>query len=559
MEVNVVKSHKNQHKQAAASPRSEHDKAPGQKPFSLTLERAVTLNRYPMIARLTFLRERKDLVSLLTAMQKNPDDMPVRLKDYLVKEKLWDTNTDHITGLGIKVISTGMFATTERGFYHIWYTNNDPLLATRPVFVQRDTAFFEPKAKLWKKGVDATDSEFKLDGADTPVQVLEEIYQGARSQLVSTSMSLAALDPEVICFSEKTATVSLTWKLDFLSSAVSLAGQLETLLFNGNKPSNQPHELNLTLTGFSEHLPDIMNEIAQPFAGVWHHDCQRLAIGLEQIRPYFDAVQKFALASYNNVNLDIPSGVFSKVTANGIPVQPQNQQDAEAWQNFWLESFYDNAYQPSQFAHEKQAEWLDHPALQSFELSLKQHQALLHKLSRTKLSSAYWHIAAMADLTPSQSKEIRMPVSLVDKELFDLEQLMQQLSGGKAVETIIYSDRYVHTARQSRNLIAVARCFADASGRLLTLAAPKGREALLRDDWQRVIFEKKNDNHGRFWIFIYEGYARCWECTNGLDFFKEEQDNYVVDGYPTFIPKEETELPQYLKRVVNELKSREVA
>jgi hypothetical protein len=200
--------------------------------------------------------------------------------------------------------------------------------------------------------------------------------------------------------------------------------------------------------------------------------------------------------------------------------------------------------------------------LQHYELPLYHSQNLLAELSRNKQPKAYWHTAALADLTPSNSKKLHLPINLVDGDTLDLTKLMQQLSGGEHVKSVIYSDRYVHTSRQNRNLAAVARCFSDAQGQLLTLVAQKGKEAILPANWQKRIIEKRNENHGRFWIFIGQNQVTCWECTSGLDFIKEQEGSYFIDGYPTFIPKERSELPQFLqqqlRRTAGELQSMEV-
>lgn len=193
----------------------------------LTLRRSVQLKRYPIIARVTFLRQRPDLVSLLKGMQKNPAVMPPRLKQYLMREVLWDESG--ITDKGKQVIKSGVFEAKERGLYHIWYTDHDPLLGTRPVMMQRDTAFFDPDMQSWKKGADAARSEFQVK---QPLQLyaLEESFVDRKnSQLKGISLDIVSLEPEVICSPEKAAEVQLEWNLDNSTSVVSLKGQIDML------------------------------------------------------------------------------------------------------------------------------------------------------------------------------------------------------------------------------------------------------------------------------------------------------------------------------------------
>lgn len=172
-------------------------------------------------------------------------------------------------------------------------------------------------------------------------------------------------------------------------------------------------------------------------------------------------------------------------------------------------------------------------------------------MSRESQPQAYWHIAAMADLTPSRSRKLRMPISLVNGDPLDLGALLQQLTGGEYIEHIIYSDRYVYTPRQSRNLNSVAAYFTDADGLLLTLDKQEGKEAELPANWSRDMLHKQNDNHGRYWILIGTKHTWCWECSSGLDFIRESGGQFIVDGSPTFTPKEEAELPRYLQDQIN--------
>ncbi|MCL1120124.1 hypothetical protein N7V09_16990 [Shewanella seohaensis] len=517
--------------------------------LALTLSRSVQLKRYPIIARVTFLRERPDLVSLLRSMQNNPANMPPRLKAYLKRETLWDESG--ISDKGLQVIDSGLFEAKERGLYHIWYTHNDPLLGTRPIVMQRDTAFFDPDMKSWKKGADAARSEFRLE-LPLKLNVLEESFVDRnKSEVKNIGLKMTSLDPEVICSPEKSAEIQLEWTLGFSASQLSLKGQLDMLQFNQNKPSSRPETLQLSIVDFGDRLNDVMEAIAGELDGHWQPKDRRMGTRLEQIQRFPSAVQKFYIGSFNRSGLQTYMGEFQSVQAKYIPIQPANQADAEDWQRFWLEDFYSSKYQSSAETRKQQSQWLDHIALNDFELPLKEQQSLLSELSRESQTQAYWHIAAMADLTPSQSKKLRLPISLINGDVLDLDDLLKQLSGGEYIEHIIYSDRYVHTPRQSRNLNSVAAYFSDAEGLLLTLDRQHGKEAELPYSWSREILHKQNDNHGRYWILVGTEHTWCWECSSGIDFIRESGGLFTVDGSPTFTPKEVAELPRYLQDQIN--------
>lgn len=516
--------------------------------LALTLNRTVQLKRIPIIARCTFLRKRPDLVSLLKGVQNNPADVPSRLKVYLKREALWDESG--ISDKGQQVIDSGLFEAKERGLYHIWYTDNDPFLGARPIMMQRDTAFFDPNMQSWKKGQDAARSEFRVEHS-LHLSVLEESFvDHNKTELKNISLQMASLDPEVICSPEKSAEIQLEWTLGFSASQLSLKGQLDMLQFNQNKASPRPEALDLSIDDFGDRLDDVMAAIAGELDGSWLPDTRRIETQLEHIQLYPSAVQKFQIGSFNHSGLETDMGEFQSVQAKYVPIQPADQSDAEDWHRFWLEDFYSRKYHSSAESRKQQSQWLDHIALNDFELPLKEQQSLLSELSRESQTQAYWHIAAMADLTPSKSKKLRMPISLVNDDVLDLDDLLKQLSGGEYIEHIIYSDRYVHTPRQSRNLNSVAAYFSDAKGLLLTLNNQSSK-AKLPDNWSRKILEKKNDDHGRYWILIGTKHTWCWECSSGLDFILENGGRFCVDGSPTFTPKEEAELPRYLQDQIN--------
>lgn len=512
--------------------------------LNVTLSRTIRLKRYPIIARVTFLRQRPDLVSLLKGMQNNSFKVPPRLKAYLNLEALWDESG--ITDKGQHVVESGLFEAKERGLYHIWYTNNDPLLGTRPIMMQRDTAIFDPNMQSWKKGADAARSEFQVK-QPLLLKVLEASFvDRSSSELKNMSLKMVSFEPEVICTPEKSAEIQLEWELGSSKSVVSLRGQLDMLQFNQNKSSSRPEILELSIEGIGDHLNDVMDVIAGELHGNWLPENRRLQSSLESIQDYPSAVQKFQIGSFNRSNLKTNIGEFKSAQVKHVSIQPADQSDAEKWQRFWLEDFYSRKYHSSLEARKQQSQWLDHSALQDFELPLKEQQ-LLSELSRESHPQAYWHIAAIADLTPSRSRKLRMPISLVNDDVLDLGELLSQLSGGERIDHIIYSDRYVHSSRQSRNLNTLAAYFNGAKGLLLTLNKQRGKEAELPENWSREILQKQHDNHGRYWILVGTQHTWCWECSSGLDFIHERGRQFTIGGSPTFTPKEVGALPQYLQ------------
>lgn len=526
----------------------------GENPLTINLNRKVRLKHYPIMANVTFLRLRPDLVSLLKEMKNNAQSMPPRLTAYLVKENLWDQDVKALSEKGETVLSSGMYEAKERGLYHIWYTNNDPLLGTIPIFIQRDTALFEPKnMKVWKKGLDAAHCEFKVDEA-LGVQVLDE-GMGKRSDSKMSTLSLLKLEPEVICSPMCESKFELHWNIDVSASNIGLKGQLDMLEFRNNQSNRKPEEINISIAGYKSYLCEIMNGIAVKFNGNWDDSAQRLAAPLDEIKAYSNAIANFTVSNHIFCSFQTDFGQFDSVTVKHIALKPTSFADAKKWHQHWLENFYSYSYRSSKGSRKQQATWLDHPALNEFTLQLKEGANLLNALTREKHPQAYWHVAAMVDLTPSKSKKLKFPLSLINGDALNIQKLIETLTEAEPVEQMIYADRYVHTAKQSRNLEAVAACVRHAKGRLLTLKHQNGIEAHLPANWEREIQQKQADNHGRYWIFISHSHTVCWECSSGLDFIGER----IIEGTPTFTPKEKHELPRFLQDAIKEMTSLEMA
>ncbi|TVP12288.1 hypothetical protein [Shewanella sp. KCT] len=527
--------------------------------FFLTLRRSIKLKRYPIIAKVCFLRERPDLVSLLTTVKDGTVSISPRLSSYLKKEQLWDSG---LTKKGKAVLDSGLYESEERCLYHVWYTDHDSLLGSRPVLMQRDTAFSEPNFNILKKGRDASDSEFAVSESVNLAVLEEQLTDSRRSKLENKTLPLVSLNPEVIGVAQKTSQLELEWKLGFSQSVLKLAGSLDVLSFNNkpgnhNNPYSRPEEIRLSIDGYGSKLSVIMNSIAQKFNGHWQENDGRLAVPLAMVERYPSAVQNFQIGSYSQASLEAECGTFQSLQAVRIPIQPLTQTDANDWHQFWVQDYYGKSYCSSTEARKRQSAWLDHPALNEFELPLKEQRDLLNSLSKEATPEAYWHISAMADLTPSKSTKLRMPISFMNGEPLELKGLIRQLVGNAEIDHAIYSDRYVHTSRHYRNLSAIADCLPDTDGLLLTLSPKEGKISRLPENWAREFFEKNSDNHGRYLVLINMGRVWCWECTSGLDCIRESEGGYVIDGSPTFIPKESQELPKYLRDRVNALCSME--
>lgn len=537
--------------------RSKDQKKQGKKArLSINLKRKVEVKRYPVIAKLTLKKNRPDLVSLLKATQDNPNTMPPRLIAYLKRERLWDSETFSLTTKGKEVIDTGCVDVNERGLYHIWYTCNDSLLRTRPLLIQRDTAFFEPISNPWKKGPDARKSGFEITEKSS-VDVWEEIYDGKNSNQAKAPYNLVSLEPEVICSPESSAQLDLEWQLSFSQSELSLKGLLNVLSFSRNKKESTVIDFEHKITNDKTYINTVLETIATEFEGHWDENAQRIGVMLGKIQKYPGAIQNFAVGSHNFSKLKTEFGTFDDTRIHKLPIMPFNKHDAEQWHQAWLNSYYSENYRREYDARKHQSIWLDHEAMAEFDLSLKTGQELLDCFGRESNPESYWHVAAIADLSPSRSQKQRLPITLINSDVINLGDLVEKLTAGDSIQSVIYSDRYVHTNKHCRNLNSIASYVEDAEGVLMTLKSNKVNTTV-PSNWRIHTFDKQSDNHGRYWIFIGDSNVWCWECTSGLDFIRGNGERITVDGTPTFIPKEVNELPQYLQHKTNTLQTTEV-
>ncbi|MDF2152534.1 hypothetical protein [Vibrio sp. CAU 1672] len=530
----------------------------GKNELNIILRRKVEVKRYPVVAKVTFKKERQDLVSLLKASQRSDVQIPARLRAYLKRETLWDPETAGLTQKGQQVIDTCCIDQEERGLYHIWYTNNDPLLGTRPIFVQRYSAFGEPNHNVWKKGNDAFNSGFAVN-TNCEVDLLEEKLNAPKTDQHQGKAIIASIKPEVLCSAEAKAHLDLEWALSYGHSSVTLKGQVEALKFTSKSAKAVVRDLEMNIEDYQNHLPEVLGYIAKQFGGVWDTQAKRMRVTLDAVRKYSQAVQKLEVGSRTIPGLNTLFGNFERVQCQHLPIKPEDPSDAKQWHQYWLASFHSKKYSSDSEAHLQQSNWLDHEGMSDFDLPLKLGQELLGSFGRENNPEAYWHVAAVADLSPSNSKKQSLPITLMQSDELSIEALIYQLAHGQQVQKIIYSDRYVHTRRQSHNL----KVFADKSrashGLLMTLNPPLGKgEAELPMNWERRTFKKDSSNHGRYWILFGRSQIWCWECSSGVDFIRHSGDTYMVEGTPTFTPKEKNELPHYLQEEIKKMKMEEV-
>ncbi|WP_281221847.1 hypothetical protein [Photobacterium sanguinicancri] len=518
--------------------------------FSVRLSRQLNIKRYPVIATICLLQKRDDVVSLLKQAQQNPSNLPIRLTSYLKMEGLLN-NENTLTNKAKRVCTTGKMPISERGLYHIWYSDNDPLLGTRVLLIQRDNAFKEPKHKILHKGRDAAQSTFAINPPENTSKTLTVKFSGCEKEnnnRLSTE-DIISISPEVICSATDNKTLNLTWDLTLDSSSITLKGPLN-ILSGRDLKQDSPIDFEYQQSEYFSKSPTIFSSLAAYLGGHWKQQVMRASVPFALTKQYQGMLSQFSLNNYPKFKMETQHGYFDYVNIHHLPVEPI-QEEASQWHLAWLERYHASSFKETGIAEADQRTWLAQPALKQYKLVPLSGNNLIGTLSKEKNPQAYWHYSAINDLTPSLSSIAALPLTLIDKEPVDIKQLIKKLSLGKTCTKFIYSDRYIRTNRQQTLLKVIAQPLSSSDITIFTESSDA--EALAEkcpEPWNIESFSKHADNHDRYWIFQSNDHITAWKCTVSLDFLIGDDSNYYAHGYPTFTPIVIEQLPEYLQRVL---------
>ncbi|MEZ9819990.1 hypothetical protein AB4238_05070 [Shewanella sp. 10N.286.45.A1] len=517
--------------------------------FSVRLSRQLNVKRYPVIATICLLQKRDDIVSLLKQAQQNPSSLPIRLTSYLKMEGLLSNDT--LTDKAKQVLTTGKMPISERGLYHIWYSDNDPLLGTRALLIQRDNAFKEPKHKILYKGRDAAQSAFAISLQDNNPKTLAVKFSGSEKNTSNrlTSEDIISISPEVICGATDNKTLNLTWELTLDSSSITLEGPLNILSGHDLKQASRV-DFEYQQNEYLSKAPAIFSSLAIHLGGHWQQQIKRASVPFPLTKQHQGMLSQFSLNNYPEFKMETQYGHFDHVNIQHLPVEPI-QEEASQWHLAWLERYHASSFKETVSAEADQRSWLAQPALKQYKLVPLSGNDLIGTLSKEKNPHAYWHCAAINDLTPSLSSIAALPLTLIDKEPVDIKQLIKKLSLDKPCTQFIYSDRYIRTNRQQSLLKVIAQPLSSSDITIFTeLGDAEALTGKCPEQWNIESFSKRADNHDRYWIFKSNDHITAWKCTVSLDFLISKDSAYYAHGYPTFTPIVIEQLPEYLQRAL---------
>ncbi|SFG68098.1 hypothetical protein [Neptunomonas qingdaonensis] len=508
----------------------------------LVLSRPLLLTCYPVIATLKVMQDRPDIAMLLK--QEEPQ-LPPRLSAYLKKLDVISEEGE-LTELGRQVITTKQLPTIERGLYHIWYCHEDPLIADRPLLIQRINAFSSNTTLDRYKILHNKEDVHRLRYV-CKEQFSCKAYNGLSQQ--QDDLVGEILDVEVVCQHINKSQATLIWGLSDRCSDISINGQLSIQQQSKNQRNSVANiecTLKLTFSARAEQNTHLKKVVASVLNGEWNEKTKLLQLPLQDLINNYNSLDQFTLSELPTSELATQTlGKFSVKQVSKLAIQPLQGTEIY-WQEAWVKHFYDHDHVTPLDADSAQQRWLKNKAVIDYDIAPLTQHSILQLLQKNGKTRAFWHAAASIDLVPDQAKGSALPLHLSEGDCFSFTDVVSHLTGGESIERLIISDRYYQTNLQKRLLFRLFSSTRCDSGVLFTSKNQNNQS--LPENWQFEFFEhKRPENHDRYWIFQTARNIHAWKLSTGLDFAEENANDWQVKGHPSFTPIVKSNLPEYLK------------
>ena len=302
----------------------------------------------------------------------------------------------------------------------------------------------------------------------------------------------------------------------------------------------------------SEPESDFMNQIADDLGYEWSFQDQRFKCPVPEESAWLNA---FMVQYITFSQVDTCYGQFDHGEARRLPLMPVDEPVAKAWQEEWLVALLNDRYLPPSQTHYQQQVWLEHPAIKNYRLDVLEGKALLSQLDKQQHPQSFWHASAAHFLIPHAGRNLSPSITFSDGDELEASDLLRGLVLSEPVDVIIYSDRHYKSAKHARNMQALARTSGARAGMIFT----EESNPRVPEGWYREVMERQKETHDRYWILITERRTLIWKCTTSLDFVDFSKSEPKVQGSPTFVQIEKTELPDYLQKTLADTNSMEIA
>ncbi|MEK8020046.1 MAG: hypothetical protein VSS75_024495, partial [Candidatus Parabeggiatoa sp.] len=314
------------------------------------------------------------------------------------------------TEKGEQVLETGCFPVLEQGIYNIWYVQQDSLIGTCPIVMQRIQATDNPNAFMGK--LQTLPDELEFNQAMLVIEAMDKALENESSAPINIER-LKIQDHQGI--PGETRLITLTWHWDDIlqnQSKTQLEGVVDVPLYNNRKDKNRTKnnsvnsvQLDLSQSYDSELTPVLIALLQQTAKMAWQVAHQRAAMTLEQLEQYQENCPQiktgFMLDELTVEHFDSEQyGHFTSGKIEQLPVMPATPADAKSWTQQLLIEDWKKGYQRENDLLDSQHRWYEHPAIHPYVLQARQAYDWIPQLSPQQDAEAFWHIAAPFDLNP---------------------------------------------------------------------------------------------------------------------------------------------------------------
>lgn len=505
-----------------------------------TLSRNVKLVCLPLLGTLEVYVKRQDIADALEKV----NNLPVRLLEYLKKLALID-HSHELTVKGEEFLKTAQLPTIERGLFHIWFAENDPLLLNNPILIQRIDAFATKEINRYRP-YQGDANQYLTEQVVTTKIAIEN-----NKSITIEPVRVTIKDIEVLCDTHSKANLPLSWPLKPQSEAI-LNGKLNIELPSkgrGGKSTVVEKELSFNLPTSPNQFKEMVDSIASALNGQWRNHNRYFALPFSETIDDKNTLDELTLKTlpFKTVN-STTLGSFEIQDHKPLSISPKDSQEGGKWLEAWCKHYYQQKHSALIHAEKAQLAWLSEPELISMDITPIQIDKMLGKLGAEGKAKAYWQAAAGFDLMPHLTAEFGVALTLDENAEFEVAKLINHLTNGRTIENIIISDRYFTTDNQQALLTSIAKKTGASRGIFVTLEQMYKKR--LPENWSSQFINKSPDNHDRYWLFFTSVGLKCWKVSASLDFAREQHGQWIVHGTPTFTPLDKRDLPQYLHEIV---------
>ena len=472
--------------------------------------------------------ERPDLCRMLAAFQEDPNGLPQRVIDLFKKYDLIDGN--RLTDNGKQLVENGIIQMPEYGTYQVAFVDSkligrcddEGIIAIKRMPVE---------AKNYRK----TDSKMEFQAHDVDRE--NKVVNG-KGRILTEQESFIMHPFEVnYRYDSETeeAVCQLETKINWTNESEAQANKISATQISLNKaPKIDPETIKEgVLPGYDKKFGSVMVE-------------------------NFDAFEEDELLAMRYDTTDHPAILEScqkkikRFSAKNIPLMSSDDKVITQWMSLFRKKLWSNKFLSLSEAEDDQKDWLNKIAGKEIKKHILRDDKLFENLNGSR---AFWNVAAMNDLSPTQSV-YRCTFYVYEGD--DDEQIRRNLFKNNAspIDTVYIFDRYVakYTPEVLRRLVGpdvklvfvipTRKSGEIGSNGLDIRQLPEG--CRYKEDTR-----KWTDTHDRLIVIRYgSGDVDSWFMTNSIDHLQLVDNKIRCDTKMRISP--EYDLDPYIEGFIEE-------